>query len=250
MATDDESACEGDAIEITSADDLAGTASDGITPTKPGPSSLPTPRLPSSQKKKKFKRSHTKESEDNQDKFLAKLMTRHEELSQERKAMEVEKPVPVPVQKTPHEQTVEQFLSYLSTQLVHVKPQYWYEFTMGTQNLVHQLIMKGNSLLPPPPPSTQPPHAFNPPQQTSSYRPPSYTTLQSTSYSSQYGQQAQAYLPAPDSGYSASSTSTAAYNMYGPHPPPSNSGSTSSGATAQGNIDKDSLALAASILYE
>ena len=94
MATDDESACEGDAIEITSADDLAGTASDGITP-RAGPSSLPTPRLPSSQKKKKFKRSHTKESEDNQDKFLAKLMTRHEELSQERKAMEVEKPVPV-----------------------------------------------------------------------------------------------------------------------------------------------------------
>ena len=195
MVSDDKSACEDDAIEMTSADDLGGTVSDGITPTKPSPSSLPPPPPSSSQKKKRFKKVHAKQSEEQQDKFLAKLMSRHDELSEERKSFDVEKPVP----KTPHEQTVAQFLSYLSTQLVHVKPQFWFEFTMGTQNLVHPLIMKGNNL-PPPPPPPQPPHAgaaaprphmdpFNPPQQTSHYRgAPNYTPLQTTSYNSAYGQ--------------------------------------------------------------
>ena len=154
MVSDDKSACEDDAIKMTSADDLGGTVPDGITPTKPSPSSLPSPPTSLSQKKKKFKKVHAKQSEEQQDKFLAKLMSRHDELSEERKSFDVEKPV----LKTPHEQTVAQFWSYLSTQLVHVKPQFWFEFTMGTQNLVHQLIMKGNNR-PPPPPPPQPPHA-------------------------------------------------------------------------------------------
>ena len=75
-------------------------------------------------------------------------MNRVEELADSRR--EKDKATP----KTQHQQTVDQFVGYMRTQLYQVKPDVWFDYTMASQKLIHEFIVKGN---PPPPTPTQTP---------------------------------------------------------------------------------------------
>lgn len=52
---------------------------------------------------------------------------------------------------------MDQFVGYMRTQLYQVKPDVWFDYTMATQKLIHEFIVKGNH--PPPTPTQTPPPA-------------------------------------------------------------------------------------------
>ena len=100
--------------------------------------SLPLP-APKAKKAKKQKTSASTDIEPTNDALFAKLVASAEQVA-EMRTQNAQKPA-----LGEHEQTVNQFVAYLTTQLKQVKQEVWFDFTMAAQNLVHQYIVKGNN---------------------------------------------------------------------------------------------------------
>lgn len=58
------------------------------------------------------------------------------------KAAEDIKTLMTSIPKTKHEMTVQQYCAYLATQLVEIRPELWFEFTMDTQRMVHNYVTR------------------------------------------------------------------------------------------------------------
>ena len=74
---------------------------------------------------------------DSTDTLVETLLKRADKASEERKAMMQP--------KSTQEKVVNQFCSYLSTQLNQIKPELWFEFTMACQRLVHTYVTRSAS---------------------------------------------------------------------------------------------------------
>ena len=111
---------------------MAASTSETVMPSLPV-----TP--PKAKKAKKQKRTASTDSETNNDVLFAKLVASAKKVA-ERHTENAQKPA-----LSDHEQSVNQFVGYLITQLKQVKQEVWFDITMAAQNLVHQYIVKGNN---------------------------------------------------------------------------------------------------------
>lgn len=112
--------------------------------------------------------------------------------------------------KTKHELSVQQYCAYLSTQLVDITPELWFEFTMDTQRLIHNYVTRSKQTGQNKPPDAYQHQQFLPPQQqvhqphanfypiSSHITPPStltYTSLQTVPMTKHTGDTHEQYEP-------------------------------------------------------
>ena len=188
--------------------------------------------------------------------YAFQLVNRAEELADSRR--EKDKATP----KTQHQQTVDQFVGYMRTQLHQVKPHVWFDYTMASQKLIHEFIGKGNHPPPTPTQTTPPANVYHPqPHHPGPYHrrtapaayggpaTSTYAQLQPVSYTpgTVYGQHVQPY----NAGFNIPTTCSPGFqSLFNTPPLLTVSPSQPLGNTETSTTTTQALSLAASILCE